>query len=70
MKINLAEIPDDEGMASSMMIASVEIRYMDTLEMNDDVAMEIHQFSDNESVSSASSIHKMDDAMVDQLFSE
>eukprot|EP00957_Ditylum_brightwellii_P026718 2021022-Ditylum_brightwellii.AAC.1 len=37
----LADIPDDEGMASSMMVASTEIRYMDALEMNDDVIMDI-----------------------------
>eukprot|EP00957_Ditylum_brightwellii_P112960 8613768-Ditylum_brightwellii.AAC.1 len=42
MKIILADIPDDEGMASSMMVTSAEIRYMDALEMNDDVAMDTH----------------------------
>eukprot|EP00957_Ditylum_brightwellii_P038010 2874782-Ditylum_brightwellii.AAC.1 len=42
MKITFADIPDDEGMASSMMIASAEIRYMDALEMDDDVVMDTH----------------------------
>eukprot|EP00957_Ditylum_brightwellii_P129386 9870341-Ditylum_brightwellii.AAC.1 len=40
MKIILADIPDDDGMASSMMVASAETRYMDALEMDDDVAMD------------------------------
>eukprot|EP00957_Ditylum_brightwellii_P100140 7631232-Ditylum_brightwellii.AAC.1 len=42
MKIILADIPDNEGMASSMMIASAEIRYMGDLEMDDDVVMDTH----------------------------
>eukprot|EP00957_Ditylum_brightwellii_P077058 5855648-Ditylum_brightwellii.AAC.1 len=42
MKIILADIPDDEGMASYMMVASAEIRYMDALEMDDDVAIDKH----------------------------
>eukprot|EP00957_Ditylum_brightwellii_P160285 12202106-Ditylum_brightwellii.AAC.1 len=42
MKIILADIPDDEGMTSSMMVASTEMRYIDTLEMDDDVVMDIH----------------------------
>jgi hypothetical protein len=131
MKIILADIQDDEGMTSSMMVASAEIRYMDALEMDDDVAMDTHpkyqmiphdanevasilgevsplcdskamyqllkergeishmscalgsttvaqesilidrqEFSDNESVCSVSSIHSIDDAMIDELFNE
>eukprot|EP00957_Ditylum_brightwellii_P113870 8681001-Ditylum_brightwellii.AAC.1 len=42
MKIILADIPDDEGMASSMMVAIAEIRYMDALEMDDNVMMGTH----------------------------
>eukprot|EP00957_Ditylum_brightwellii_P057573 4365165-Ditylum_brightwellii.AAC.1 len=42
MKIIFADIPDDEGMTSSMMVASAEIRYMDTLEMDDDLMMDTH----------------------------
>eukprot|EP00957_Ditylum_brightwellii_P036103 2735166-Ditylum_brightwellii.AAC.1 len=42
MKIILADIPDDEGMASSMIVASAEIKYMDTLEMDDGVVMDTH----------------------------
>ena len=42
MKIILADIPDDEGMTSSMMVASAEIRYMDALEMDDDDMMDTH----------------------------
>eukprot|EP00957_Ditylum_brightwellii_P191616 14589169-Ditylum_brightwellii.AAC.1 len=42
MKTILAYIPDEEGMASSMMVASAEIRYMDALEMVDDVMMDNH----------------------------
>eukprot|EP00957_Ditylum_brightwellii_P015541 1171964-Ditylum_brightwellii.AAC.1 len=42
MKIILADIPDDEGMASSIMIASAEMRYMDALEMDDDIAIDTH----------------------------
>eukprot|EP00957_Ditylum_brightwellii_P018557 1395240-Ditylum_brightwellii.AAC.1 len=42
MKIILADIPDDEGMASSMMVDSAEIRYMDALEMDDGVVTDIH----------------------------
>jgi hypothetical protein len=42
MKIILADIQDDEGMTSSMMVASAEIRYMDALEMDDDVVMDTH----------------------------
>eukprot|EP00957_Ditylum_brightwellii_P178776 13617858-Ditylum_brightwellii.AAC.1 len=38
MKIILADTPDDEDMASSMMIGSAKARHMDTLEM-DDVTM-------------------------------
>eukprot|EP00957_Ditylum_brightwellii_P162731 12392290-Ditylum_brightwellii.AAC.1 len=41
MKMILADIPDDEDMGSSMMIGSAEVRYMDTLEM-DDATMDIH----------------------------
>ena len=131
MKIILADIQDDEGMTSSMMVASAEIRYMDALEMDDDVAMDTHpkyqmiphdankvasilgevsplydsktmyqllkekgeinqmscalgsttvaqesilidlqEFSDNELVCSVSSIHSLDDAMIDELFNE
>eukprot|EP00957_Ditylum_brightwellii_P097355 7415534-Ditylum_brightwellii.AAC.1 len=42
MKIILADIPDDEGMTSSMMEASAEIRYMDALGLDDDVLMGTH----------------------------
>eukprot|EP00957_Ditylum_brightwellii_P004039 306965-Ditylum_brightwellii.AAC.1 len=42
MKRIIADIPDDEGMASSMIVASAEIGFMDTLAMDDDVAMDIH----------------------------
>eukprot|EP00957_Ditylum_brightwellii_P096146 7325222-Ditylum_brightwellii.AAC.1 len=42
MKIILADIPDDKSMASSMMVASAEIRYMDILEMDNDVAVDTH----------------------------
>eukprot|EP00957_Ditylum_brightwellii_P112322 8564031-Ditylum_brightwellii.AAC.1 len=42
MKIILADISDDEGMASFMMVASAEIRYMDALEMDDAVVMDTH----------------------------
>eukprot|EP00957_Ditylum_brightwellii_P043075 3263312-Ditylum_brightwellii.AAC.1 len=95
MKIILADIPDDKGMASSIMVASAEIRYMDALEIDDDVVMDTHpkcqiishdankvaiaqesilidlqEFSDKECVCSVSSINSMDDAMIDQLFSE
>eukprot|EP00957_Ditylum_brightwellii_P197331 15034051-Ditylum_brightwellii.AAC.1 len=42
MKIIPADIPDDEGMASSIMVAIAEIRYMDALEMDDDVTMDTH----------------------------
>eukprot|EP00957_Ditylum_brightwellii_P088730 6756962-Ditylum_brightwellii.AAC.1 len=42
VKIGLADIPDDEGMASSMMVDSAEIRYMDALEMDDDVTTDTH----------------------------
>eukprot|EP00957_Ditylum_brightwellii_P108306 8262326-Ditylum_brightwellii.AAC.1 len=42
MKIILTDIPDGDGMASSMMVASAEIRYMDALEMNDDIVMDTH----------------------------
>eukprot|EP00957_Ditylum_brightwellii_P130424 9949290-Ditylum_brightwellii.AAC.1 len=42
MKIILADIPDDEGMTSSMIIASAEIRCMDALEKDDDVAIDTH----------------------------
>ena len=131
MKIILADIQDDEGMTSSMMVASAEIRYMDALEMDDVVAMDTHpkyqmiphdanevasilgevsplcdsiamyqllkergeishmscalgsttvaqesiliylqEFSDNESVCLVSSIDSLDDAMIDQFFSE
>ena len=130
-KIILADIQDDEGMTSSMMVASAEIRYMDALEMDDDVVMDTHpkyrmiphdankvvsilgevsplcnskamyqllkergeishmscalgsttvaqesilidcqEFSDNESVCSISSIHSLDDAMIDELVNE
>eukprot|EP00957_Ditylum_brightwellii_P112193 8553871-Ditylum_brightwellii.AAC.1 len=41
MKSILVDIPHDEDMVSSMMISSAEVRYMDTLEM-DDVAMYTH----------------------------
>eukprot|EP00957_Ditylum_brightwellii_P202955 15332609-Ditylum_brightwellii.AAC.1 len=41
MNIILADIPDDEDIASSMMISNAEVRYMDTLEM-DDIVMDIH----------------------------
>eukprot|EP00957_Ditylum_brightwellii_P179458 13670771-Ditylum_brightwellii.AAC.1 len=41
MKIILADIPHDEDMASSMMIGSAEVRYMDNLEM-DEVVMDAH----------------------------
>eukprot|EP00957_Ditylum_brightwellii_P204935 15341455-Ditylum_brightwellii.AAC.1 len=41
MKIILADTPDDEDMASYIMIGSAEVRYMDTLEM-DEVMMDIH----------------------------
>eukprot|EP00957_Ditylum_brightwellii_P169942 12935138-Ditylum_brightwellii.AAC.1 len=40
MKIILADIQDDDNMNSSMMVASAEIRYMDTLEMDDGVVMD------------------------------
>eukprot|EP00957_Ditylum_brightwellii_P084141 6396423-Ditylum_brightwellii.AAC.1 len=42
MKVILADIPDDEDIASSMIISSAEIRYMDALEMDDSVIMGIH----------------------------
>eukprot|EP00957_Ditylum_brightwellii_P170955 13012631-Ditylum_brightwellii.AAC.1 len=42
MKIILVDIPDDEGMTSSMILASAEIKYMDALEMDDDDAMDTH----------------------------
>eukprot|EP00957_Ditylum_brightwellii_P063149 4793548-Ditylum_brightwellii.AAC.1 len=42
MKIILTDILDDEGMTSSMMVASAEIQYMDTLEMDDGVVMGTH----------------------------
>eukprot|EP00957_Ditylum_brightwellii_P105626 8053719-Ditylum_brightwellii.AAC.1 len=42
MKIILADIQYDEGKASSMMVASAEIRYIDTLDMDDDVVMITH----------------------------
>eukprot|EP00957_Ditylum_brightwellii_P192952 14691602-Ditylum_brightwellii.AAC.1 len=42
IKIILADIPDVDGMTSSMMVASAEIRYMDALEMVDDVVMDTH----------------------------
>eukprot|EP00957_Ditylum_brightwellii_P173831 13233697-Ditylum_brightwellii.AAC.1 len=42
MKIILADIPDDEGIASSMMVASAEIRYMGALEMDDGIVMDTH----------------------------
>eukprot|EP00957_Ditylum_brightwellii_P162914 12405582-Ditylum_brightwellii.AAC.1 len=42
MNIILADIPDDEGMTLSMMVASAEIRYMYALEMDDDVVMDTH----------------------------
>eukprot|EP00957_Ditylum_brightwellii_P067549 5128222-Ditylum_brightwellii.AAC.1 len=131
MKIILTDIPDDEGITSSMMVASAETRYMDALEKDDDIVMDTHpkyqmiphdankvaiildevpliynskamyqllkkrgkisqmqcalgstkvtqesilidlqEFSDNKSVSSVSSIHSLDDAMIDQLFNE
>eukprot|EP00957_Ditylum_brightwellii_P169371 12891302-Ditylum_brightwellii.AAC.1 len=42
MKKILADIPDDEGMTSSIMLTSAEIRYIDTLEMDDDGLMDTH----------------------------
>eukprot|EP00957_Ditylum_brightwellii_P054512 4130154-Ditylum_brightwellii.AAC.1 len=42
MKIILADIPNDEGMTSSMMVDSEEISYMGALEMDDDVVMDTH----------------------------
>eukprot|EP00957_Ditylum_brightwellii_P095597 7282331-Ditylum_brightwellii.AAC.1 len=42
MKIIIPDIPDIEGMTSSMMVASAETRYMDALEMDDDVMMDTH----------------------------
>eukprot|EP00957_Ditylum_brightwellii_P074889 5692044-Ditylum_brightwellii.AAC.1 len=42
LNIILAVIPGDEGMTSSMMVASAEIRYMDVLDMDDDVVMDAH----------------------------
>eukprot|EP00957_Ditylum_brightwellii_P041343 3130013-Ditylum_brightwellii.AAC.1 len=42
MTIVLADIPDDEGMAYSMMIAITTMRYMDALEMDDGVVINIH----------------------------
>eukprot|EP00957_Ditylum_brightwellii_P205871 15345805-Ditylum_brightwellii.AAC.1 len=42
IKIIFPDISDDEGMASSMMVASAEIRYMYALEMNDDVVIDTH----------------------------
>eukprot|EP00957_Ditylum_brightwellii_P173969 13244731-Ditylum_brightwellii.AAC.1 len=42
MKIILADIPNDEGMASSMMVVSAEIRYMNVLEVDGDVVMDTH----------------------------
>eukprot|EP00957_Ditylum_brightwellii_P032876 2492348-Ditylum_brightwellii.AAC.1 len=42
VKIILDDIQDDEGMTSPMMVASAKIRYMDALEMDDDVVMDTH----------------------------
>eukprot|EP00957_Ditylum_brightwellii_P129933 9910803-Ditylum_brightwellii.AAC.1 len=42
MKIILPHIPDAESMASSMMVASAETRYMDALDMDDDVVINTH----------------------------
>eukprot|EP00957_Ditylum_brightwellii_P030607 2319360-Ditylum_brightwellii.AAC.1 len=67
-----------------MMVASAEIRYMDALEMDGGVVMDTYpkyqmiphgankvvEFSNNKSVRSVSSIHSLDDAMLDQLFNE
>eukprot|EP00957_Ditylum_brightwellii_P190540 14503879-Ditylum_brightwellii.AAC.1 len=81
MKNILTDIPYDEDMASSMMISIAEVRYIDTL-VSDGVVIDIHpeyqsiphdvneECSDYKSVKSSDSIHTMDDAMVDQLFSE
>eukprot|EP00957_Ditylum_brightwellii_P018945 1425374-Ditylum_brightwellii.AAC.1 len=40
MKIILTDILGDESMTSSMIVASVEIRYMDALEMDNGVMMD------------------------------
>eukprot|EP00957_Ditylum_brightwellii_P172578 13138004-Ditylum_brightwellii.AAC.1 len=81
MKTILADIPDDEGMASCKMTCGAEVWNMDALEM-DDVMMDIHpeyqmipydankEFSENKPVSSTNTIHTIEDALVDQLFSE
>eukprot|EP00957_Ditylum_brightwellii_P036421 2757425-Ditylum_brightwellii.AAC.1 len=42
MKIILTDIQDDESMSSSMMVASAEIRYIDALEIDNDVVMDTH----------------------------
>eukprot|EP00957_Ditylum_brightwellii_P103155 7862040-Ditylum_brightwellii.AAC.1 len=42
MKIILADIPDDESMISSMMVARAEISYMDALKMDDNVMMDTY----------------------------
>eukprot|EP00957_Ditylum_brightwellii_P018081 1362241-Ditylum_brightwellii.AAC.1 len=42
MTIILTDIPDDEDMTSSMMVASADIRYMGTLEIYDDIVMDTH----------------------------
>eukprot|EP00957_Ditylum_brightwellii_P185110 14096565-Ditylum_brightwellii.AAC.1 len=42
IKIILADIPDDKGMASYIMVASAEIRYMNALEIDDDIMMDTH----------------------------
>eukprot|EP00957_Ditylum_brightwellii_P082051 6239214-Ditylum_brightwellii.AAC.1 len=42
MKVIFTDIQDDEGMASSMMVASAEIWYMDALETDDNVVMDTH----------------------------